>query len=181
MKRIFLVILAFAFYIIANAQKIPKSIFANAKIIDKAWNLELGCDRQQVTNVIKAHNLKRHKYQPLGDEITYYSDTSFDFGGEEWNYAKFSFYRDKLYSFSFRYSSSFSLKESFERLKNTLDNKYSRLISEKNLHSDRRWYVVYGLRGTTLKLSYHFSQNENSVHIEFYDESLIREDEAHTR
>ena len=165
MKRIFLVILAFAFYIIANAQ-IPK----------KVWNLTLGVsDEKQVINALNAHNLK--DYKNIGSDIT--CNTSFDFGGEKWNYAKFSFYQNKLYSISFRNSSSFSLKETFERLKNSLDNNYSDFIIKEDLHNDLCWYIVYKIRRTTIKLSYFLFLD--SVEIEYYNEWLKSEKETHTR
>ena len=121
MKRISLILFALVICMVANAQ-----------ITNKIWNLTLGISgKQQVINAINPHNLQiRDKGV---DYINCSSSTSFDFGGESWDYARFRFYNGKLYSISFRYTTFFSVRESFDRLKNSLNKKYYSYIRDKDL------------------------------------------------
>lgn len=147
-------------------------IYAQAQITNKIWNLTLGVsNKQQVTNVINSHNLQiRDKG---ADYITCSSNTSFNFGGESWNYAKFRFYKGKLYSISFSYTTFFSVRESFDRLKNSLDSKYSRYIKGQDLTTYGDWYIDYDDGKTTIDLTYNIEQGNDFVGIMYYDNALM--------
>ncbi|MDE5843676.1 MAG: hypothetical protein K2H35_08085 [Muribaculaceae bacterium] len=161
MKRVSLILFAYVIGIVANAQ-----------ITNKIWNLTLGISgKQQVTNVINAHHLEiRDKGT---DYITCSSNNAFEFGGESWNYAKFRFYNGKLYSISFSYTTFFSVKESFDRLKNSLDKKYSSYIKDKDLTTYGDWYIDYDDGKTTISLTYNIEQGRDFVGIMYYDDALI--------
>lgn len=161
MKRFIVAIIAFIICICAQAQ-----------ITNKIWNLTLGVsNKQQVTNVINTHKLQiRDKG---ADYITCSSSNSFEFGGESWNYAKFRFYNGKLYSISFSYTTFFSVKESFDRLKNSLDNKYSSYIKDKDFTTYGDWYIDYSDGKTTIDLTYNIEQGRDFVGIMYYDNALM--------
>lgn len=145
---------------------------AHAQINNKIWSLTLGVStKQQVTKVINSHNLQVR--EKGFDFITCYSNTSFTFGGESWNYAKFRFYSGKLYSISFSYNTFFSVKESFDRLKKSLDSKYSHYIKDKDITTYGDWYIDYDDGETTIVLTYNIEQGKDFVGIMYYDDAIM--------
>ena len=161
MKRISLILFALVICMVANAQ-----------ITNKIWNLTLGISgKQQVTNAINAHNLQIRDEGV--DYITCSSSTSFDFGGKSWNYANFQFYNGKLYSISFSYTTFFSVRESFDRLKNSLNKKYYSYIKDKDLNTYGDWYIYYDDGKTTIYLTYNIEQGKDFVGIMYSDDALM--------
>ena len=147
-------------------------MLTQAQITNKIWNLSLGVStKQQVTAIINSRHLK---VRERGLDYITCSPNIFEFGGESWNYAKFRFFNGKLYLISFRYTSTLSVRENFDRLKNSLDNKYSQFLRDKNLTTYGDWYVTYDDGKTTVDITYNIVQGSDYVGIMYYDDALMR-------
>lgn len=57
-------------------------------------------------------------------------------------------------------------------MKNSLDNKYSDYIREKDLHTYGDWFIDYDDGKTTITLTYNIEQGVDFVGIAYYDDRL---------
>lgn len=146
---------------------------SHAQITNKIWGLTLGIStKQQVVNVISKHQLK---IRDRGADYITCSPTVFDFGGESWNYAKFYFFDGKLLTVSFSYTSSLlSVRESFDRLKASLDSKHFQYITSQDLSTYGDWYIDYDDGTTMLSLTYNIENGYDFVGIMYSDLKLMR-------
>lgn len=146
-------------------------VLAKAQITNKIWNLTLRLStKQQVLSVINSRHLKIREKGT--DYITCYP-TKFTFGGETWNYAKFYFFNGKLLTISFSYTCPLSVRESFDRLQDSLDSKYYNYISDKNFSTYGDWWIDYDDGKTSISLSYQIVQGTDYISIMYSDDRLL--------
>lgn len=146
-------------------------MLAQAQITNKIWNLTLGVNtKQQVINVINNRQLKIHD---RGNDYIACTPTTFRFGGESWNFAKFRFFNVILQSISFSYTCSISVRESFDRLKKSLNNKYRSYITDKDLNTYGDWYIDYDDGKTMISLTYNIEPGHDFVGIIYTDVALL--------
>lgn len=145
-------------------------VTATAQIQRKILDFTLGVTtKAQVLNY-----LKNHHYKYLLRKNGEYVASNITFAGYNWQDTYFSFYKGKLYCVDFRddgeYTPEELLKEVWERLKNSLNSKYSIYsISSKDNKiefSDNKTYVGLG---------YEYSFGSKSLSIMYFDIYLFKQ------
>lgn len=168
MKRISILLIAFTVCLIAQAQ-----------ITNKIWNLTLGkSSKQQVRSAIAAHRLK---IREQGVDYITCSPTKFHFGGETWDYAKFRFYKGQLYLVSFSYNAVISVKENFDRLKKSLEEKYSQYLRDYDLDTYGDYFIDFDDNKTTVSLTYNIEHGNDFVGIMYYSDEMMLQRHKHSK
>lgn len=105
--------------------------------------------------------------------------TDIDLGGYNWNYAEFKYVNDQFCDafFTKTFKEKESVSESFEYLKNKLDNKYYRYKVEDNCNSHT---VIYDDTKNVCMLNYEYSESKSGemywyLHLYYWNINLSKE------
>lgn len=167
MKKIILLIFASLVCIISHAQ-------INNKII----GLTLGKSTQQEVNtILRKYNLP--KYEENSTDVYNYIicyGKQFQLIGQTWDYAKFYFLDNKLYTISLscigdqRYTLSV-----FNHLKKILDDKYSNYFIDDSMEDGDR-YIDYNDGITSIQLSLMKGGGYFNIGLRYYNNKLVQEE-----
>ena len=127
-------------HILSLALMLVTALTINAQINTHIWGLTIGkSTKQQVKNVLLQ---KGYRYEKVNNKtnVQAYCISPKDgiyFGGSNWEYVFFNFYKNILYCIGFqneKYNSAVDIYSTFDLLKNRLNQKYSSYITNSDYY-----------------------------------------------